>query len=563
MRGGRESGPAVKASADDYSNALIVNAESQQQDEIQKIINEIDKPTDQPQKTRVFKLRYAIATDVVAIVQNVLSGSATTGRGAANTQNNNNNRFGPFAFFGGGGRNNNQNTNGTVVADARTNSVIVTSTEAIMAQVVQMIEQLDRSIVNIDSTFIIHLTNARADVVAQIINSTFGKSGSSGINTSGQVSNRTVGSSSSSGSSGPSSLGARSSSSSSSSQTFSVTASAISKSNTNNNQSSSSQTLVQGITSEGNVVQTHDLYGLISAIPDVNTNSVIIVAPPEGRKIVENIVEQLDKIPQQVMIETVVVDATLDATDNLGVEWNFNQNNPFNLKNATGAGTNNFGLQPAAGSSPLAGFSYTLTGAQYSAFLNAAKTDKKYEILSTPRIFTTNNAEAEINVSQSVPYLTSQTTDTTGATIANYSFVTVGLVLDVTPRILSNGLVSMDVTQTANDIAGYTTYNAPIINQREADTTVSVRDGETIVLGGIISHSTNNNVSKTPILGDIPLIGNLFKSSNKTSNKTELLVFLTPRIVNTAEEVKKIVEDNKADLAKPSLEQLNSVMPKQ
>jgi general secretion pathway protein D len=101
----------------------------------------------------------------------------------------------------------------------------------------------------------------------------------------------------------------------------------------------------------------------------------------------------------------------------------------------------------------------------------------------------------------------------------------------------------MDVIQTANDLQGFTSFNAPIVNQREADTTVSVNDGETIVLGGIMRTTVNSTTNKIPLLGDIPILGNLFKSTTKEKQKTELLVFLTPHIVKNAEDAAKVKKD--------------------
>ena len=193
--------------------------------------------------------------------------------------------------------------------------------------------------------------------------------------------------------------------------------------------------------------------------------------------------------------------------------------------------------------------------------LNALQTDQRFEVLSTPRIFTANNSQAEINISQSIPYVLSQREDTNGNLTYNYSFQDVGIVLNVTPRITADGYVTMEVTQTANDLQGYTSFNAPIVNQRQAETTVSVKDGETIVLGGIIRNTVTSTVKKIPLLGDIPILGNLFKSKEKTDSKTELLVFLTPRIVRDPEQAKKLRLDSQNQLSPKSLKSLEKTIP--
>jgi general secretion pathway protein D len=265
-----------------------------------------------------------------------------------------------------------------------------------------------------------------------------------------------------------------------------------------------------------------------------------VVTTPENADLIRGILDQLDRIPEQVMIETIIVEATLDSTTRLGVEWKFANERLFN-SNTTGTGQTDFGQQT---SPPQQGFRYTLTGNNLNVFLNAFKNDSRFQVLSTPRIFTSNNVEAQINISQRVPYVTNSRQDVNGNFTFNYSFEDVGIVLTVTPRITSNGYVTMDVVQTANDLQGYTDFNAPIINQRAADTTVSVRDGETIVLGGIIRSTVNATTRKVPLLGDIPLLGNLFKSTSRQKQKTELLVFLTPRVVRDPDEAKRLREQN-------------------
>lgn len=549
--GGGAGTSTVKASADDYSNSIIVNASSRDQDQVADIIDQIDKPTASPRQTKVFKLQYALASDAATVLQSVISTSTTLGRGAASTTNNNNNNnqrrggFGGFGgFFGGGGQNNTQSTaNGTVVAETRTNSIIVTATPENIAVATQVIAQIDKQVDYVGTTFVYTLKNARADVVANLLNQSFGRSGSSSSTAGGgSLTGQTVSSSTiNSGVGGSSSTTNRSTNQN--------------NYNSNNNSASrstsgsASTTITTGFDSQGHVVNVRDLNNEVLLIPNIDTNSVIVVTAPENRPLVESILKELDQIPEQVMIETLVVEANLDATNELGVEWNFAQGKPFGIKNGTATGTQSFGVQ--ANTAQPQGFRYTLNAGEYSVFLQAVKSDTRFDVLSTPRIFTTNNAQAQINISQSIPYVTSQTTDLNVGTISNYSFLDVGIVLTVTPRITENGYVTMDVTQTANDLVSYTSFNAPIVNQREAQTTASVKDGETIVLGGIMNTSYGSTVSKVPILGDIPLIGNLFKSTSREKKKTELLVFLTPHVVRDPEEARKLREQTVLGIDQP------------
>ena len=149
-----------------------------------------------------------------------------------------------------------------------------------------------------------------------------------------------------------------------------------------------------------------------------------------------------------------------------------------------------------------------------------------------------------------------------GQTTYSTAFLDVGIILTVTPRITSNGYVTMDVDQTANDLQGYTSFNSPIVNQRQATTTVSVKDGETIVLGGIIRNTVSSTTNKIPLLGDIPLFGKLFQSTTTDKQKTELLVFLTPHVVRNPEDARNLKDQNLKDLSPVNQKAVRDKLPK-
>jgi general secretion pathway protein D len=321
------------------------------------------------------------------------------------------------------------------------------------------------------------------------------------------------------------------------------------RSSTSSTTASNGQAL--GYDSNGKVIGVHDLTGQVTAISDPNTNSLIIVTTPDNLDLVKNVVDQLDKIPEQVMIQTIIVEATLDKAKQFGLEWSYAQKSQ-GITNSLGQ---NFGLQSTTPA--LQGLSYALSGGDLTGFFNMLQTDSKYQVLSTPRIFTSNNMEAQINISQSIPYVVSTVQSTTGTYSYNYAFQDVGIVLTVTPHVTSNGYVTMDVTQTANDLQGYTSFNAPIVNQREAETTVSAKDGETIILGGMIRNQITATVNKIPLLGDIPVLGNLFRNTSKDNQKTELLVFLTPHVVRDPAEAKKLKDESERQVSPDILELLN------
>lgn len=586
--GGNQQGSSVRASADDYSNSVIVNAPDKEQKEVERVIRTIDKETDTPQTTKVYTLKYASASEVSSTVQNVLTNNAPRGKGGVTSSGNNfQDRFQQAIRFGSS-----QASFGTVAADARTNSLVVTATEESQLIVANVIKDLDRDIPLESTTFVIPLNNAKADDVANLLNQSFGQRQGANRNRAGGTGtqNRNTGTNGQRANGGGGGGGGG--------NAFGGLRGAVENPDDPNNlylqmqdgqqaidgelmtsvaaqgggffgqfgggaggaaNRQNSTTTTQGRNAQGQIVPVRDLTGQITAIPDPNTNSIIVVANPEYAAIIRQILEQLDKIPEQVMIETIIVEANLDSTNKLGVEWNYADGGHLGTSGQTGNIGTNFGINTAT--NPAQGLKYTIGGRKLTSLLNAIQTDQKFNILSTPRIFTSNNTQAQINISQSIPYVVSSRTDNNGNLLYNYDFQDVGIVLTVTPRITANGYVTMDINQTANDLQGYTSFNAPIVNQREADTVVSVKNGETIILGGIIRNSVTATTNKIPILGDIPILGQLFKSSSKESHRTELLVLLTPRIVRDDMEARDITDQTKKQLSPESQKELGKVLP--
>lgn len=565
MGGVGGSGPSgsqsvVKASYDEYSNSVIVNASSAMQQQVAALIKQIDREVKQPLITEFYPLVYASASDVATTIQNVITANAPKGKGGVATTT----QQSLFPFT----PSRTQTTQGTVSSDKRSNAVVVTTTVENQALVAGLIQKLDKEIPYQNSTAVIPLANARASDLADIFNQAFnGKTATTTKSTSTSSTN----SSSSTNRTNSNSLSLPSSESQKTDPNnlyvqmedplaevgplattvavqqggFGMGSGGFGSSSSTSSNSSSSSTIYHD--NLGRVVNMTSLKNMVTIVADPNTNSLIVVGEPGAVSMLQQIVDKLDRIPEQVMIETLIVEASLDSSRQFGLEWTAAQNKAFGNKDLTGKIQSVFGLQSST--TNTTGFRYTLTGSDLTAFMSALQTDTGFKVLSTPRIFTSNNTQATINISQSVPYVTSQQEDSNGNYTFNYSFLDVGIVLTVTPQISPSGTVMLDVTQTANDLQGYTTFNAPIVNQREATTTISVKDGETIVLGGIMRNSVTATTNKVPLLGDIPVLGNLFRSSSKTQNKTELLVFLTPHIVCNSSDAKKIADDTKKELS--------------
>ena len=573
---GQRQQPQVRASSDEFSNSVVVNAPHSQQKDVADLITRLDKETDAPQRPVVYKLEYASAADVATSISNVLIANAPKGRGQSNTQQNGGGGF--FgALFGGGQANRQQQAQ--VSTDVRTNSIIVTATDDIHLLVKQIVSQLDQKIAVESSTFVIPLANARADSVASLLNSAFGtrtglngggNRGGTATGTNRTTTTNTLGGGNNNRTGGglggevvdPNSIALQLKNPNADEGELLTTVGVAQGfgggffGGQNQNNQNRTQTVARD--SSGRVVNIQDLQNQVTTIADPNTNSIIVVTTPENAELIRRIVSQLDKIPEQVMIETIIVEATLDNTKKLGFEWTFAQNNVFNQPGATGTASTLF---PDAANTVAQGFKYSLVGGALQTTIKAIQTDDRFNVLSTPRIFTSNNVQAQINISQSIPYILSSRQDANGNYTYNYDFKDVGIVLTVTPRITSNGYVTMDVSQQANDLQGYTSFNAPIINQRQAETTVSVKDGETIVLGGIIRNTVTSSVRKVPLLGDLPLLGELFRSTSKEKAKTELLVFLTPRVVRDDDEARMLYQKQRNQLSPGSQKDLNSVIP--
>ena len=439
--------PPIRASSDDFSNTVIVNAPDRQQRYVSDLIKQIDKQTDDPQRTRIYKLVYANAEDVQPVLQNVLTANAPKGRGGATTAVQAQQNL-PF-FLRGANAGQGQ---GSVTAEQRTNSVIVTATEDNLKLTDQLVDELDKPVDVASTTFVFPLVNARAEDIASLLGQAFGtRSGTSG-NTRGitspqQQRQRTNNNARNNGNNnGRAQSQTRAGGGDADPQadakaetTIPITfedptsedgelqtnisiaqgrnfRNAFGQNNNRNNQNQNGNTTARD--AQGRIVNVSDLTNQITVIPDNNTNSVIVVGSPDAANLVQSILSQLDKIPEQVMIETIIVEATLDDTTRLGVEFGLNIPKIFGSSSSLNGGTD-FGLANA--NPPLQGGRVTLSGGNLTGFVNAIRTDNRFNILSTPRIFTSNNQEAQINISQSIPYVLSTRQDINGGLQFNYA----------------------------------------------------------------------------------------------------------------------------------------------
>ncbi len=274
---------------------------------------------------------------------------------------------------------------------------------------------------------------------------------------------------------------------------------------------------------------------------DTRTNKVIVKDVPQAIKSMRELLKDLDIPEKQVMIEARIVEATSTFTRDLGVNWGLHyKDGSGSILGISGLDSGFGGLTTvpvptsgtntsASGGSMGISFGSLASNVQLDLRLSAAATANLVKIVSSPKVSTLNNKTAKILQGQQIPYI-SATSDK-----VETKFVDAALSLEVTPHINPNGTISMKI-DAKNDSVGQAASGSstPAINKKEATTEMLLRDGETTVIGGIFVDSDNDTDEGVPFLMDIPLLGNLFKSSNKTKNKTELLIFITPRILGTS-----------------------------
>jgi type II secretion system protein D len=291
-------------------------------------------------------------------------------------------------------------------------------------------------------------------------------------------------------------------------------------------------------------------------VADDNTNTLLISAPPEQIDLVQQMIETLDVLPPQVHIRAIIAEVTLSRDTSLGFQWESLGRTwgVFDRDVFTGDVGTNLGVSGVVRSNTGAvtsrpgGFFATLSGTEFSAVINALTSDSRARILSAPSIFTSNNVQATIDISQQIPIPTGTFQSTTGVGTISTSigYRSVGIVLSVTPRVTQGDIVQMDVSLSADEpgaevVVADLAY--PSINQRLAETRgISVRNGYTVVLGGLMRESITHTASRVPLLGDLPLIGPLFSSTKWGKSKSELLLFLTPFVVRNPAEMADLSE---------------------
>lgn len=296
----------------------------------------------------------------------------------------------------------------------------------------------------------------------------------------------------------------------------------------------------------------------VKIMADTETNSLIIIAPRDDYLVIEDVIKRLDIPRRMVYLEALIMEVQVTKQFKVGVDWGGAGSNEDGTTNIfTGfipsdgskiQGDNNIATDTF---SLATGFSFGVLQhgvrigdiffPNLAAVVNAYKDDSDVEIIATPQILTTDNKEAEIKVGENVPYITSQQQNQASVNVGynQYEYKDVGTTLKILPQINQSDLVRMEIDVEVSRVKSQAN-NTPTTLKRTANTTVVIRNKETVVMGGIIGQDTTGGEYKVPGLGDIPLLGWLFKTKSEIKAKTNLFIFITPHIVDNPAEITSI-----------------------
>jgi len=303
--------------------------------------------------------------------------------------------------------------------------------------------------------------------------------------------------------------------------------------------------------------------GTPTLIADDSRNIILLRALPADYLRLQKLLERLDNMPRQVLIEVMVAEVTLSDDWQMGIEWSMHKNGSINGSKYTNYFTSNAGIgtgtpgtaaiaggaAATAGTQPISlagaaaaklnGITYSVlnSAGEVAGLINAIADNNHVSILSSPQVMVLNNETATVNVGSSVPIVTSQTGDIASTTNLNQTiqYKDVGVILKVTPKINYDGIIILSLDQQVSSAESNTLsgVQSPTISNRQLSTKLAVRDGQSIFMGGLISNQVSNLDNGVPLLKDIPLLGWLFKYQQEKNEKKELLVMITPHVIES------------------------------
>ena len=443
-----------------------------------------------------------------------------------------------------------------LIAMDRLNGILaITSQPQYLDDVRRFVEVLDREGESAERrVFVYHVQNSRAADLAKVLNAAFGHGGSSGSQSDTDATSLTDHTPPS-----PSSVPPPPGQGG-----FVYNGQA----NPVNGRPNPAQTSLEGDSSARSAPGGGGGAGGASITADEANNAIVVFATPRDYALIADALAKLDVPPLQVMIDASISEVTLNHNLQYGIQWAFQAGR---LGGALSQGTQTVTTNPTTGATTVTnpgplqnfpGLSFLYQGNGVSATLNALATVTDVTVLSAPKLVVLNNHTATIEVGDQVPISTGSATSTltSGAPIVNsIEYRDTGIILKVTPRVNSGGLVLLDIAQEVSNVippaSSQTSVQdtSPTISQRKIATSVAVQDGETIALGGLISNQVSKGRSTVPLLGNIPVLGHLFGDTTGGLLRTELVVLLTPHVVRTPVDADAITRElrDKIHLAAP------------
>jgi general secretion pathway protein D len=549
------------------SNSIILTATCSDVRRVMQIVRALDTRLSEVADIKVFHLQYANASDAARLINEVFKqedqpAQQRGGGGGANPFQRIFGSRGGAAAGGAGGtgaaaaatESGRRPPKVVASSDDRTNTLVVTGPPDTLKVVATLVNDLDSNPAADQAVFIYHLKNGQAANMQGVINSLFGSTGSTGGTSRTQQSGTrsstgagggqtTTGGIRSSSSGGRSGGGTGSGSLGSSS--FGGTGMGGNRSTGGSTRGGYAGGTGGGRVSAATAAAAASLAGQVYVVADLDTNSLMVMTSPNNFDRVKAIIEDLDRTSPQVLIKVLIAEVTHGSTVDLGAEFSM-----MNL-DSNGQGYT-FGTNFGVARQPL-GLIYNLATTDVNAALHALETIGRLDVLSRPYILASDNQPASIMVGQSVPFITSSRVTEAGQTINTIQYQDIGIMLNVTPHINPDGLVIMDVDPEISQLTGDSvpitdTVTAPVFAKRYATSRVGIKDGQTIVIGGLIEDRKTDTVGQVPLLGSIPVLRYIFGRNQTTKSKTELLIFLTPYVAKEARDLETMSEQEKSHI---------------
>ncbi len=301
----------------------------------------------------------------------------------------------------------------------------------------------------------------------------------------------------------------------------------------------------------------------IQVTPDASTNALVIVASPPDFEVVSQIVEKLDIVREQVLVEMLILEVSEESLREIGIDWATLDDAVTN--SVRGFGLTNLGtrvnfLSGTAEGLVVGAWQAANGDVKIGAILQALEKQSGVNILSTPHILTSNHRKAKIIVGENRPFVTeSRITETdpfAPTVIKSFEYKDVGITLEITPHVSQGGLIRLEIdsefTKLIEDVTTLS-LDTPTTAKRTAQTVVTMGSGATVVIGGLIRDDKIHTVKKVPLVGDLPLIGALFRSERDRFQKTNLLLFITPHVMSSQEDLLEMTEQKRNEMS-PALE---------